>query len=96
MALVNPRQAREFGPVGMGLVVAAVLIAELPELGHLNGYEIATLTGMASLNRDSGRYCDQHRVWGRSASVRTMLYMVTVIATRPNLVIRDFHTCLCQ
>ncbi|MXZ25011.1 MAG: IS110 family transposase [Caldilineaceae bacterium SB0665_bin_21] len=41
---------------GVGPVVAAVLIAELPELGCLNGREMAALLGVAPLNRDSGQH----------------------------------------
>ena len=81
---------------GVGPVVAAVLVAELPELGRLNGREIAALVGVAPLNRDSGRHRGQRRVWGGRASVRTMLYMATVTATRHNPAIRDFYTRLCR
>ena len=70
--------------------------AELPELGHLNGREIAALVGVAPLNRDSGQYRGPCRVWGGRASVRTMLYMTTVTATRHNLAIRAFYTRLCR
>lgn len=45
-----------------------------------------------SLNRGNGQY----RVWSGPASMRTILYMATVTATRHNPVIRDFQTCLCQ
>lgn len=36
--------------------------AALPELGRLNGGEIAALAGVAPLNRDSGPYRGQRRV----------------------------------
>ena len=81
---------------GVGPVVAAVLIAELPELGRLSGREIAALAGVAPLNHDSGQYRGQRRVWGGRASVRTILYMATVTATRHNPAIRDFYTRLCR
>ena len=81
---------------GVGPVVAAVLVAELPELGRLNGREIAALVGVAPLNRDRGQYRGPRRVWGGRASVRTMLYMATVTATRHNPAIRDFYTRLCR
>ena len=81
---------------GVGPVVAAVLVAELPELGRLNGRAIAALVGVAPLNRDSGQYRGPRRVWGGRASVRTMLYMATVTATRHNPAIRDFYTRLCR
>ena len=35
---------------GAGPVVVAVFVTELPELGHLNEHEIATLVGVVPLN----------------------------------------------
>ena len=81
---------------GVGPVVAAVLIAELPKLGRFSGREMAALAGVAPLNRDSGPYRGPRRVWGGRASVRTILYMATVTATCHNPAIRDFHTRLCR
>jgi transposase len=39
---------------GIGSVVSATLIANLPELGSLSHKQIAALVGVAPLNRDSG------------------------------------------
>ena len=39
---------------GVGPVLAATLLAQLPELGRLNRKQIASLVGVAPLNRDSG------------------------------------------
>ena len=79
------------GP-GVGPIVAAVLTAELPELGRFNGREIAALAGVVSLNWYRGKRC----IWGGRASMRTILYMATVIATRYNPVICDFYTPFVQ
>ena len=62
--------------------------AELPELEHLNKREIAALVGMVPQNRVRGRYRGSPRVRRGPASVRTMLYMTTVAATRHNPAIR--------
>ena len=40
---------------GIGPVTAFTLIAELPELGYLNGKEIAALVGLAPHTRKSGK-----------------------------------------
>ena len=40
---------------GIGNSVAATLIGDLPELGSLNRRQIASLTGVAPFNRDSGK-----------------------------------------
>ena len=76
----------------VGLVMAAVLIAELPELNCLNGRELAALDGVVPLNNDRDRYRGSRRVWGVRALVRTILYMATVTASRYNPAIRAFHT----
>ena len=70
---------------GVGPAAAAVLVAELPELGHLGRHQVAALAGVAPLNRDSGR-----------ATVRNVLYMATLSAVRWNPAIRTFHERLCQ
>ena len=77
---------------GVGPGVAAVFIAELPELGRLHGREIAALAGVAPPNRYRGKRC----IWGGRASVRAILYMATVISIRHNPVICDFYTRLCS
>ncbi len=40
---------------GVGKRVVAALVGELPELGHLNRGQIASLVGVAPINRDSGK-----------------------------------------
>jgi len=40
---------------GLGPVFQATMLALLPELGHLNRRQIAKLTGVAPMNRDSGQ-----------------------------------------
>src|SRR5262249_14025594 len=41
---------------GIGDVTASTLIADLPELGHLDRRRIAALVGVAPMNRDSGAW----------------------------------------
>jgi len=52
-------------------VLAAILIAELPELGQLNRRQIASLVGVAPLNRDSGRYqgSADHLGWAKRGAL---------------------------
>ena len=76
------------GTKGVGPVLSATLLGELPELGRLSRREIAKLVGVAPLNRDSGRFKGQRKIWGGRASVRACLYMPTLVATRHNPVIR--------
>ncbi len=76
---------------GVGDQTARTLIAELPELGTCSRQRIAALVGVAPLNRDSGRMRGRRMTWGGRASVRTALYMATLVATRWNPSIRDHY-----
>jgi transposase len=76
---------------GVGQVVSRTLIAELPELGHLSRKEIASLVGVAPINRDSGSLRGRRSVWGGRSTVRRALYMAALVATRRNVVIRRFY-----
>jgi transposase len=79
---------------GVGLVVAATLVAELPELGALTRQQVAALAGVAPLNRDSGRMRGKRGTWGGRAAVRTALYMAAASAGRWNPAIRAFRARL--
>ena len=76
---------------GVGRVTAATLLCELTELGRLDRKQIASLAGVAPLNRDSGNMRGQRKVWGGRASVRATLYMAALSATKHNPVIARFY-----
>jgi transposase len=76
---------------GVGPVLSRTLISQLPELGDLNRKEIAALVGVAPFNRDSGTWRGRRTIWGGRATVRAVLYMSTLVATRHNPVIREFY-----
>lgn len=80
---------------GVGPVLSATLLASLPELGTLNGKKITALVGVAPLNRDSGTMRGKRTIWGGRASVRQVLYMSTLVATRFNPVLKAFYQRLC-
>lgn len=80
---------------GIGPVVSATLLAELPELGALDRRQIAALAGVAPLNRDSGTLRGRRTIWGGRATVRAKLYMAALVATRYNAVIKAFYQRLC-
>jgi len=80
---------------GVGPVLSMTLLVELPELGTLDRRQIASLVGVAPLNRDSGTLRGRRTVWGGRARVRAVLYMGTLVATRSNPVIRSFYERLC-
>ena len=76
---------------GVGPVLSRTLISQLPELGDLNRKEVAALVGVAPFNRDSGTWRGRRTIWGGRATVRAVLYMSTLVATRYNPVIREFY-----
>jgi transposase len=76
---------------GIGPVVARTLVADLPELGHLNRRQIAALVGLAPFNRDSGQWRGRRMIWGGRATVRATLYMAGLVAARHNPVLRGFY-----
>jgi transposase len=80
---------------GVGPVLSATLIAEMPEMGTLDRRQIAALVGVAPLNRDSGNFHGQRSIWGGRAHVRAVLYMATLVATKRNPLIREFYLRLC-
>lgn len=81
---------------GIGKVGAQAIISDLPELGTLNRKQIASLVGVAPLNRDSGNFKGRRSIWGGRAHIRTVLYMVAVVASRCNPVIKEFYERLCK
>ena len=76
---------------GVGPVLSRTLLAELPELGRLSRRQIAKLVGVAPLSRDSGTLRGRRFVQGGRASVRAVLYMGALVATKRNPVIAAFY-----
>jgi len=76
---------------GVGPVTSTVLLCDLPELGRLSRKEISALVGVAPLNRDSSLFRGRRMIWGGRATVRSALYMSTLVAIRFNPVIRAFY-----
>jgi len=76
---------------GVGPVTAFTLLAELPELGTLNRQQIAALVGVAPMNKDSGKKRGKRRIFGGRASVRSVLYMAALSASKTNPDIKIFY-----
>ena len=81
---------------GVGPGVARTLLVDLPELGHLDRREIASLVGVAPFARDSGKVRGLRRIRGGRASVRTVLYLAAMTASRFNPVLRALYQRLRQ
>lgn len=103
MADSDLREAIEASPVwrvqddllqsvpGIGPVASQTLLAALPELGQLTRHAIAALVGVAPMAQDSGAMRGKRVIAGGRASVRAVLYMATLTATRCNPAIRAFY-----
>lgn len=76
---------------GLGMITAAKLVADLPELGQINRAQIARLTGLAPINRDSGTYRGKRMTGGGRTHVRTALYMPTLVAIKHNPFLKDYY-----
>lgn len=79
---------------GVGRVMIATVLSQLPELGTLDRKQIAALVGVAPFNRDSGTLRGRRSIWGGRASVRGVLYMSALTAARFNPAIRAFYNRL--
>ncbi|KRA45808.1 IS110 family transposase [Devosia sp. Root635] len=67
---------------GVGPVLAATLLCDLPELGNAAPKQLASLVGVAPHARQSGRTARAGRCSGGRASVRNVLYMATLSALK--------------
>jgi transposase len=76
---------------GVGQITAFTLLADLPELGLLDGRKISALSGVCPYNRDSGRRYGKRMIHGGRGTVRAALYMAALVASRHNPVIRAFY-----
>ncbi len=76
---------------GVGHVLAYTLISELPELGKLNRKEIASLVGLAPINKESGSYSGKRRIRGGRSRIRTVLYMAMLSTIQCNPVFKKYY-----
>jgi transposase len=76
---------------GVGPVVSLTLVAHLPELGRGSVKHVATLVGLAPLNRDSGAWRGTRAIGGGRAHVRAALYMAALVGIRHNPALRGFY-----
>jgi transposase len=76
---------------GVGAHTAALLLAQLPELGELNRRQVAALVGVAPFNRDSGKMRGKRAIYGGRRPVRHGLYMAALVAARHNPILRNFY-----
>ena len=76
---------------GMGDTTVSMLVSELPELGQVSKKAIASLVGVAPMNRDSGQFRGKRMTGGGRRLVRSRLYMPTLVAIRYNPAIKKYY-----
>jgi transposase len=76
---------------GVGTITAAIVLAEMPELGQLNSQAAAALAGLAPYNQDSGPHVGVRRIYGGRKAVRCALYMATLSAVRHDHILKAFY-----
>jgi len=81
---------------GVGPITAAILLSDLPEIGSMDRKKIAALVGVAPYNNDSGHHSGRRRIKGGRESVRHVIYMAALAATRFNPVIKSFYQRLIE
>ena len=69
---------------GIGPAVAAALLADVPELGRVDGKAAGSLVGVVPWTRESGQWKGRAAIRGGRARPRRLLYMAAVSASRCN------------
>jgi transposase len=81
---------------GVGKMTANLLICQMSELGSLNKREIASLSGLAPRNNDSGKRSGMRRIIGGKAAVRKALYLCALSASKHNPKLKLFYNKLIE
>ena len=75
---------------GVGKQTARVITAYLPELEECTDKSVAALTGVAPFNKESGKQKGKRKIKAGRSTVRNVLYMAAMTASRYNRVIKVF------
>jgi len=79
---------------GVARLTAFVLLIEMPELGTMEAGQAASLSGLAPVARQSGRWTGKAFIRGGRANVRQALYMPALVAMRFNPDLKAKYTQL--
>lgn len=75
---------------GIGPVASTMLIAEMPELGHLSGEQAAALTGLAPIAHDSGAMRGKRAIGGGRRLLRHVMFQAALVASHHNPALKIF------
>lgn len=87
---LNAKYRELLGMKGVGRVSALLLVVMLPELGECNRREIAALSGVAPIARDSGTYSGRRFTRRGRPNVKRALFMCAMSASLHDPSMREF------
>jgi len=90
-AALKSRSERLQQVQGVGPVVAASLLGQIPELGTLDRRTAAALVGVAPFNFDSGPQRGQRHIRAGRSAPRATLYMAALTASFHNPILKTFY-----
>jgi transposase len=79
---------------GIGEVAASSILIEMPEIGSLLKKKAASLTGLAPMTQQSGKWRGKARIQGGRKPLRDALYMPALVATKHNPHMRDKYIAM--
>ena len=79
---------------GIGEVAASTILIEMPEIGTLRKKKAASLTGLAPMTQQSGKWRGKARIQGGRKPLRDALYMPALVATKHNQDMRDKYNAM--
>ncbi|SMO98833.1 Transposase IS116/IS110/IS902 family protein [Paracoccus laeviglucosivorans] len=79
---------------GIGPVSAAMLIAEMPELGRMTSGKAAAMTGLAPIPHDSGAMRGKRAIAGGRRALRHVLFQAALAAACHNPVLKPVAQAL--
>lgn len=86
-----PQAERISSVPGIGPVISATLMAEIPELGTIDRRSIASLAGLAPIAKDSGIRKGQRRIGKGRPIVRAALYIAALHASKWDETFKSFR-----
>ena len=79
---------------GIGDIIANELLATLPELGQISRREIASLTGLAPIPKDSGRLKGYRRTGHGRSGIKRILFLAAMAARNSKSHLRTYFEAL--
>ncbi len=79
---------------GIGIKLSQDFICLMPELGHLNKKEVASLAGVAPHPKESGKSIGYRSITGGRSSVRKKLFTASMAASRSKSALGAFYSDL--